>query len=248
VSPGGRGAGLLVGGAIAGAILFVGASLQQTGIVYTTAGKAGFITGLYVIIVPVLGLFLKRRPGYRTWLGAGVAVTGLYLLSVAGRLTISRGDVLVLISAFAWAAHVIVIGRLSPRMDNIALACLQFATCSVLSLAGALVTEVLALEALVRALVPILYAGLLSTGVAYTLQVVAQRRVPAPDAAIIMSLEAVFAGVGGWLILSETLPFRGLVGCGLMLAGMLLSQTDPEAFHAEGIGVTGDSGATHSKN
>jgi drug/metabolite transporter (DMT)-like permease len=234
---------LLKGGGIAGVILFVGASLQQAGIVYTTAGKAGFITGLYVIIVPVLGVLIGRRPGRRTWLGAALAVGGLYLLSVTGRLTISRGDLLVLLGAFAWASHVMVIGWLSPKVDGIALASLQFAICSALSWAGALAAEPIDLQAIERATVPILYAGLLSTGVAYTLQVVAQRRVPTTNAAIIMSLEAVFAGIGGWVLLSETLSLRGLVGCSLMLVGMIAAQLDPRTLHAGdeiGRDVTGN--------
>ena len=223
---------LIRGGGIAGIILFAGASLQQVGIVYTTAGKAGFITGLYVIVVPVLGVLIGRSPGRRTWLGAALAVAGLYLLSVTGRLTISRGDLLVLAGAFAWAGHVMVIGWFSPRVDGIALASLQFAVCSALSWAGALASEPVAYQAIERATVPILYAGLLSTGVAYTLQVVAQRRVPTTNAAIIMSLEAVFAGIGGWVLLGETLPLRGLVGCSLMLAGMITAQFDPRTLHA----------------
>jgi drug/metabolite transporter (DMT)-like permease len=201
----GRWRPVLLAGGFAGLILFVGASLQQIGIVYTTAGKAGFITGLYVIIVPVLGLFWRHRPGRVTWFGALLAVAGMYLLSVTGSLAISKGDLLVLIGAFAWATHVIIIGRFSPRMDNVMLACLQFAACSILSLVGALATETITYQTILRATLPILYAGLLSTGVAYTLQVVAQRRVPATTAAIIMSLEAVFAGLGGWLMLDETL-------------------------------------------
>lgn len=214
---------------IAGVVLFAGATLQQVGIVYTTAGRAGFITGLYLIIVPILGLLWRQRPGSKTWFGAGLAVFGLYLLSVTGSLTASRGDLLVLISAFFWACHVLLIGRFSPRTDNLTLACLQCATCSVLSLAGALAAEVLATESIMRALIPILYAGLLSTGVAYTLQIVAQKRVPSANAAIIMSLEAVFAVLGGWLLLREVLSSRALVGCGLMLAGMVMAQLDPKA-------------------
>jgi drug/metabolite transporter (DMT)-like permease len=224
---------LILGGAVlAGSILFVGASLQQTGIVYTTAGKAGFITGLYVIIVPIVGLAWGRRPGSKTWSGAGLAVGGLYLLSITGTFTIGRGDLLVLVGAFAWAGHVITIGWLSPRVDAILLACLQFAVCSALSFLAAFAVEHPSGPALVEAVLPILYAGLLSTGVAYTLQVVAQRRVPAAPAAIIMSLEAVFAGLGGWLMLDETLSGRGLIGCGLMLAGMVISQLDPKVLHA----------------
>jgi drug/metabolite transporter (DMT)-like permease len=211
---------------IAGVVLFGGASFQQVGIVYTTAGKAGFITGLYVIIVPILGLLWALRPGHKTWLGAMLAVGGLYLLSVHGTLSISLGDLLVLISAFFWAGHVLVIGWLSPRMDYLGLACLQFAVCSFLSFACSFATEAFNGQAVSSALIPILYAGLLSTGVAYTLQVAAQRRVPAAHAAIIMSMEAVFAALGGWLLLRETVALHGILGCCLMLAGMVISQLD----------------------
>ena len=228
-SEGNKGSMPLLGAGLAGLILFAAASLQQIGIVYTTAGKAGFITGLYVVLVPILGLLRGQNPGYRTWLGAFLAVVGLYLLSVTGRLHISRGDLLVLLSAFFWAGHVLVIGWLSPRRESLILACIQFATCSVLSLGATLVTEVFNPQGLLQATIPILYTGLLSTGVAYTLQVVAQRKVPPANAAIIMSLEAVFAALGGWLILEEIINPRGLVGSALMLTGMLISGLDRQA-------------------
>jgi drug/metabolite transporter (DMT)-like permease len=218
---------LIRAGLLSGLVLFGGASFQQVGIVYTTAGKAGFITGLYVVIVPILGLLWGQRIGYKTWFGAVLAVGGLYLLSFRGIVNVSPGDVLVLISAFFWAGHVLTIGWFSPRTDFLVLACLQFAICSLLSLVVALFIEVWDLQAIFRALIPILYAGLLSTGVAYTLQVAAQRRVPPAHASIIMSLEAVFAALGGWLLLKEIIPVRGLVGCCLMLGGMVISQMDP---------------------
>ncbi len=217
---------LLFSGIIAGAILFAGASFQQIGIVYTTAGKAGFITGLYIIIVPVFGLFRKRKPGLSIWLGAVIALAGLHLLSFSGRFSIGHGDLLVLISAFFWAAHVTVIGIFSPRMDSYKLASVQFAVCSILSFGGALLTEEPAVAGIAAATIPILYAGLLSSGVAYTLQVVAQKRVKPANAAIIMSLEAVFAALGGWIALGESFSVKGIAGCGLMLTGMLISQLD----------------------
>jgi drug/metabolite transporter (DMT)-like permease len=215
---------IVLGGGLAGLFLFLGASLQQLGIVHTTAGKAGFITGLYVVIVPILGLFWGRRSGLGTWLGAILAAVGLYFLSVTEHLSISPGDLLVLIAAFVWAGHVHIIGWLSPRADSVKLAFLQFAVCSVLSLIMALFVETMTTEGLYGAVIPILYAGLISSGVAYTLQVVAQRRARPAPAAIILSLEAVFAAVGGWLILGEILSERELFGCVLMLGGMLLSQ------------------------
>ena len=201
------------------AFLFTAASLQQVGIVYTTAGKAGFITGLYVILVPILGLLLRHRSRRSTWTGALVATSGLYLLSVEPPLTIAHGDALVLVSAFFWAGHVLVIGSLSRQLDWAMLAFLQFFVCALLSMAVALGTEHIALQPLVDAAVPVFYGGVMSVGVAYTLQVVAQRRAAPGHAAIILSLETVFAALGGWLLLDEEMPLRGLVGCGLMFVG-----------------------------
>lgn len=226
---GGTGAGRgwrdpIRGGLLAGLFLFAGASLQQVGLLYTTAGNAGFITGLYVVIVPFLGLWFRQRPHGGTWIGAVLAAFGLYLLSVTEGFTIAKGDFLELVGAFFWAAHVLVIGWLSPRMSAVKLAVVQFAACSALSLAVAFAFETVALEGIRSAAVPILYGGLCSVGVAYTLQVVAQKSAHPAHAAIFLSLEAVFAAFGGWLLLGEVLSGRGIFGCALMLGGMLLSQ------------------------
>ena len=214
----------LVGGTIAGIVLFVGASLQQAGLVYTTAGKAGFITGLYVVIVPVLGLFLGQRIRPGSWAGAVVAAVGLYLLSVTEDFRIALGDLLVIGGAFFWAVHVLIIGWLSPRVSSIRICVFQFMTCSLLSLAAAFLIEPVEYDALVKAAVPILYGGFCSVGVAYTLQVIGQKHAPPSHAAIILSLETVFAALGGRLILEETLPPRGLLGCTLMFSAMIISQ------------------------
>ena len=212
------------GSLLAGLFLFAGSSLQQVGIVYTTAGKAGFITGLYVILVPILGLALGQQSGRNTWLGALVATAGLYLLSVEPPFSIAYGDALVLIGALFWAGHVLIIGRFAQQIDWAALAFLQFLTCSLLSFGVALAVEPVAWQPLVDAAWPVFYGGVLSVGVAYTLQVVAQRQAPASHAAIILSLETVFAALGGWWLLSEAMSLRGLAGCGLMFGGMLVSQ------------------------
>ena len=212
------------GSLLAGLFLFAGSSLQQVGIVYTTAGKAGFITGLYVILVPILGLALGQQSGRTTWLGALVATTGLYLLSVEPPFSIAYGDALVLIGALFWAGHVLIIGPFAQQIDWAALAFLQFLTCSLLSFGVALAVEPVAWQPLVDAAWPVFYGGVLSVGVAYTLQVVAQRQAPASHAAIILSLETVFAALGGWWLLSEAMSLRGLAGCGLMFGGMLVSQ------------------------
>ncbi len=211
-------------GGLAGLVLFAGISFQQVGLVDTTAGKAGFITGLYVVFVPLLGLFMKKRAGWGTWAGAVLAAAGLYLLSVSSEFTVAPGDSLVLVGAVFWAVHVVMLGKFSPTMEPTVLACAQFGVCSALSMAVALCTETIGLSSLVDAGVPILYGGIMSVGIGYTLQVMGQRRSPSAHAAIIFSLEAVFAALAGWLILSEVMGLRGLGGCALMLGAIVLSQ------------------------
>jgi drug/metabolite transporter (DMT)-like permease len=211
-------------GAVAGVVLFFGSSLQQMGLVYTTAGNAGFITGLYVVMVPIIGLIWRHKPGTGTWMGTILAAWGLYLLSVTESLRLAPGDLLVLMSAVMWAIHVLIIGWLSPRQNPLVLACSQFAVCSLLSLVTAVGIEPITLDGLRSATIPILYGGVLSVGLAYTLQVVAQRNAPPAHAAVILSLEGAFAALGGRLLLAEILTPRGYAGCALMLAGMLLSQ------------------------
>jgi len=215
---------LLMSGISLGLLLFGGASLQQVGIVYTTAGKAGFITGLYVILVPLAGIFLGQRNKLKIWLGAILALSGMYFLSITGDFSISPGDLLVLFSAFFWTAHVLLIGWLSPKSDSLILAGMQFMVCSILSLITAFFTEIISWTTILQAAVPILYGGILSVGVAYTLQVVAQKKANPAYASIILSLESVFAGIGGYLLLGETLNSRGLLGCCLMFSGMLIAQ------------------------
>lgn len=219
-----RGRRLVLAGVGVGTVLFLAASLQQLGIVTTTAGKAGFITGLYVVLVPLAGLLWGQRAGWGRWAGAALAAAGLYLLSVTGRFTVQSGDLLVLASAVFWAAHVQLVGALAPRADTIVLAALQFAVCAALSLLTAGLTEQVRLASILRAAGPILYGGLCSVGIAYTLQVVVQKTAHPAHAAILLSLEGVFAALGGWAILGESLSPRGLAGCALMLAGMLASQ------------------------
>ncbi|MGC8960844.1 MAG: DMT family transporter [Candidatus Bathyarchaeia archaeon] len=209
---------------LAGLILFMGASLQQVGLIYTTAGRAGFITSLYVVFVPILGLLWGRRVGLGSWIGVSLAALGNYLLSATGEYTLMLGDLLELIGAFFWAGHVLIIGGLSRLMRPARLAFLQYLACSILSLAVAAAKEVLSLQGLCQAAIPILYGGLLSVGVAYTLQIIAQRHAPPTHTAIILSLESVFAAFGGWLILGEVIPPRGIAGCTLILSGVLSSQ------------------------
>lgn len=214
----------LLPGITAGVFIFLGSSFQQIGITHTTAGKAAFITGLYIIVVPILGVFLKQRISINTWIGAVIAVLGLYFLCITDNFSISYGDFLELICAFFFAVQILLIDNFSKKIDNLKLAFLQFAVCSVLSLISALFVEKIAVSSIMLAAVPILYGGILSSGVAYTLQIIAQKNAEPSQAAIIMSMESVFGSIGGILILNESLGSRSILGCILMLIGMLLAQ------------------------
>lgn len=211
-------------GTLAGTALFLAATMQQVGIAYTTAGKASFITGHYIVLVPILGIALRHRTTGWTWLAVGLAVTGLFMLSITEQFTIGLGDGLQVVGAFFWACHILVIDKFSGRHDALRLSVVQFLTCSALSLALAPAFEAHAYSGIPDALIPILYGGLISVGIAYTLQVVAQRDAKASTAALIMSLESVFGALGGAWLLGEQLSLRGYLGCGLMLAGILVSQ------------------------
>ena len=223
------------GRSLAGMVLFVAASLQQIGLVYTTAGNAGFITCLYVVLVPLVGFFLGRSTGLRIWIGAVLALVGLYILSIGAGFTLAPGDLLELIGAFFWAGHILVIAHIGTRIDTLELSIGQFATCSLLSLIAALLREPHAFAGLVPALIPILYGGLLSVGVAYTLQIVAQRTAHPAHASIILSMEALFAAIGGVLLLHELLSLRLVLGGVLMLAGHDLFPAGTEEGRPIGI-------------
>jgi len=213
-------------GVMTGSVLFIAASLQQVGLIYTTAGKAGFITSLYIVLVPILGIFLKQKTHATTWLGALTAVIGLYFLSINESFTIEFGDLLEIIGAFFWAGHIQLIDRFVKNVDAIKLSSIQFATCSILSMIVAFIFEDVNFVGLSNAIVPILYGGIMSAGVAYTLQAVGQKHAKPSHAAIALSMESVFAAIGGLLLLNEILPARGYLGCALMLVGMLIAQSE----------------------
>lgn len=217
---------------LAGVMLFCGAALQQIGLVDTAAGKAGFITGLYVIIVALFGFFLGQKIGFTGWTGAFLAVTGMYLLCVRESLTIEKGDLYILCGAVFWAVHVQLIGHLANRINPLSLACVQFFACAALSLCVAVWVEDISFETIRLAGGSIFYGGVMSVGVAFSLQVLSQRTCPPSHAAVIMSLEAVFAVLAGWLVLNESLDGRSLAGCGLMLAGMIAVQLNPRKLAA----------------
>ncbi len=219
--------GLLQGGMLMGLALALGINLQQVGLMFTSVTNAGFITGLYVIVVPLVGLLIGHKTGLGTWLGAGLAVVGMFLLSVGDNFQVAKGDWLQLIGAFVWGGHVILVGLFASRHDPIRLAFLQFATCSVVSLVLALCLEPIHWPAILAAGPAILYGGVIAVGIGYTLQVIAQKDAIASHAAIILSLEAVFAAIAGAWLLDESLQTRGYFGCALMLSGMLVAQLWP---------------------
>jgi len=224
--------GLLLAGLAIGAALTVGINLQQVGLLFTSVTNSGFITGLYVIFVPLLGLLLGHRTGTGTWLGAALAVSGMAMLSIGPDFHVASGDWLQLTGAVVWGGHVLLVGLFASRYDPIRLAFLQFATCSVVSLVLAVVFEEIHWDAIVQAAPALLYGGLFGVGTGFTLQVIAQKHAIASHAAIILSLEAVFAAIAGALFLGESLHARGYLGCGLMLAGMLVAQLWPRKAEA----------------
>jgi drug/metabolite transporter (DMT)-like permease len=213
------------GGALAGFLIFIAASLQQAGIAFTTAGKAGFITGLYVVLVPILlAIFWKRGSSFWTWLASLIAVAGMFLLTMEGAFTLAFGDALVLIGALMWALHVIVIDLLTKKVNVIRLAMMQFLVAGVLSTVFGIFLEWPTIANIPNVWWTILYGGIISVGIGYTLQLVGQKGAPATDSAIILSMESVFAAIFGGLLLSEELTWLQIGGCVLMLAGMLLAQ------------------------
>jgi drug/metabolite transporter (DMT)-like permease len=215
---------LITGTIITGFIISLGISLQQIGIQTTTAGKAGFITGLYVIFVPIAGIFFGHKTRIAVWAGVILSATGLYFLSSTGFFRMAPGDFLVLLCAITFTSHVLMIAWLSPKMDSFFLAIVPFAICSVVSMVLAFIFETVEWNRILEAAFPLLYGGAFSVGIAYTLQVVAQKSAHPAYASIILSLESVFAAFAGWLLLNEHLSSRSLVGCVMMLGGMIIVQ------------------------
>lgn len=218
---------LLRSGTVLGLVLAVAISLQQIGLGYTKIANAGFISSLYVVIVPMLGVLLRHRTGIGTWVGAALAAVGLYFLSINEHFAVMYGDWFQLGCALVISIQVMLVGHYAPRHDPLALSIVQFVACGVVCLAIGLACEPLRAADIVRAAPTILYGGALSVGIGYTLQVVAQRDAAPAHAAVIFSMEGVFAALAGWAALGETLTPRALAGCALMLAGLLACQLLP---------------------
>jgi drug/metabolite transporter (DMT)-like permease len=215
---------LVVGGLLCGALLFVASSLQQIGIKYTSAGKAGFITSCYIVIVPLIGIFMKKTSGWKIWAAVVLALAGLYCLCITDGFTVGKGDIFIFLCAMAFSAHILVIDYFSPRVNGVVLSCIQFFVCGVASLPCMFVFETPDMVAIISAWMPILYAGVLSCGVAYTLQIIGQRNVNPTIASLILSLESCFSVLAGWVILHEKLSMKESLGCVLMFMAIILAQ------------------------
>ena len=218
---------LLLGGLVCGTILTASTLFQQVGLTGTSAGKAGFITAQYILLVPLFGLFLGKRTTWLLWLAVAIALAGMYLLCVKDGLQVEKGDLCVLCCAVGFAFHILVIDHFAKRVDGILLSCVQFVVCGFLSGVLMFALEKPAVGALLKGWIPLLYTGILSSGVAYTLQIITQKHLSPAIAALVMSLESVFAALAGWIVLHEKLSPREFVGCVLVFAATLLAQVPP---------------------
>ncbi len=211
-------------GFICGCALFVASSLQQIGLVYTDAGKAGFITAMYIVLVPILGLFLRRRPPKTTIASVFLAVIGLYLLSCMGVTEVNKGDLYLMCCALAFAVQIQCVNIFNQGLDGFRMNCVQSLTVAVLSIPFVLMTETVIVSNLLACWIPLCFAGMLSMGLAYSLQIIGQKNIEPATASLIMSLESVFAALGGWWLLGERMTTPELLGCGLVFGAVILSQ------------------------
>lgn len=216
---------LIIGGICCGIFLFIASILQQYGIKYTTVGKAGFITSMYMVLVPIFGIFLHKKTGLRVWIAVALAAVGLYLLCITkGEVGLQKGDLLVLICAVGFSFHILTVDYFSPLVDGVKMSCIQFVVGAVLGVIFTVIFEKPDWSSILAAWKPILYAGAMSSGVGYTLQIVGQKGLNPTVASLIMSLESVVSVLAGWLLLNQTLSSREIVGCVLAFAAIVLVQ------------------------
>lgn len=214
----------LTGGICCGLALCAAALMQQFGIMYTTVGKAGFITTLYIILVPIFGIFLRKKVPGKVWIGAVIAAFGMYLLCMSEKLALSKGDGFVFICAILFSVHILIIGYFSPKADGVELSCIQFLTAGLIASTGACIFEQPAISNFMAGIIPLAYAGIMSSGVAYTLQVIGQKNMDPTVASLILSMESVVSVLAGWVILGQALNARELSGCVLVFAAVILVQ------------------------
>lgn len=215
---------LITGGVACGFLLFAASSLQQIGLKYTSAGKAGFITAFYIVIVPVLGIFLHKKIGWKIWLAVILAIAGLYFLCITDSFSVGKGDILVFLCALIFAVHILTIDHFAPKVDGVKMSCIQFFVCGILSLPVMFTIETPRISGMMDAWFLLLYAGVLSCGVAYTLQILGQKNMNPAVASLILSLESCFSVLAGWVVLGERLSARESAGCILMFAAIILAQ------------------------
>ncbi len=216
---------LWAGGIACGVILCIASNLQQFGIMEASVGKSGFFTALYIVMIPVIGIFIGKRPGIKLWFCVALAVVGMYLLCMKdGSFTIERADIMLLLCALAFSVHILVVDYFSPKVDGVKMSCIQFFVCGVLSAVGMLFTETPDISNIQAAWLPLLYAGLLSCGVGYTLQIVGQKGINPVIASLIMSLESVISALAGWVILGQVLSPKEILGCVLMFVAIIITQ------------------------
>lgn len=216
---------LIIGGICCGVCLMSASAFQQMGIQYTTVGRAGFITACYIILVPIISwIFLKKKCNPIIWVAVALSLIGLYLLCITDGLSIGKGDLLVLICSILFSLHILVIDHFSPLTDGVKMSCIQFLVCGILSTIPALIFESPNIHDILQAWMPILYAGALSSGVAYTLQIIGQKGMNPTVASLILSLESCISVLAGWILLNQKLTIRELSGCVLMFAAIILAQ------------------------
>lgn len=216
---------LWMGGIACGVILCIASNLQQFGIMEASVGKSGFFTALYIVMIPVIGIFIGKRPEIKLWFCVALAVVGMYLLCMKdGSFTIERADIMLLLCALAFSFHILVVDYFSPKVDGVKMSCIQFFVCGVLSAVGMLFTETPDISNIQAAWLPLLYAGLLSCGVGYTLQIVGQKGINPVIASLIMSLESVISALAGWVILGQVLSPKEILGCVLMFVAIIITQ------------------------
>lgn len=216
---------LWTGGIACGVILCIASNLQQFGIMEASVGKSGFFTALYIVMIPVIGIFIGKRPRIKLWFCVALAVVGMYLLCMKdGSFTIERADIMLLLCALAFSFHILVVDYFSPKVDGVKMSCIQFFVCGALSAVGMIFTEIPDISNIQAAWLPLLYAGLLSCGVGYTLQIVGQKGINPIIASLIMSLESVISALAGWVILGQVLSLKEIIGCVLMFVAIVITQ------------------------
>lgn len=223
---------LLLGGIVCGAALCISANFQQLGIEYSTVGKSAFITTLYIVFVPILGIFLKKKVPFRTWIGVMLALVGLYLLCMKNEIfVLGIGDIYLLLCAFFYSIQILLVDYFVQKTDAIKLSALQFFFCGVFSGIGMIFTEIPSWSNILGSAIPLLYAGAVSTGIGFTFQVIGQKHVPATIASLIMSLESVIAALAGWVLLHEILSMKEMFGCGLVFVAIIITQLPLEKIY-----------------